>query len=236
MQTETASTRGMRAPRAGLADRRPSPPPSIDRRGRTRKALETRRRILDASVDVLRRDGHAGFSIPRVAREADVFQGNITYYYPTREALLEAVADHILAGYRIEIEKVVAGIDPVRGDWAEGLVRWLLDDAVAPATVRLSPELWSIANRHEEAAGTVQRLYDDGVVMIVRALGHDPETPAAGPLVAAVYALIAAVEGTTAIHGHRPAGDPIFLAAREATIALHAPALVSASRGLARRS
>ena len=47
--------------------------------------------ILKAAIATLREDGISGFTQPRVAKRADVRQSHLTYYFPTRLALLEAV-------------------------------------------------------------------------------------------------------------------------------------------------
>ena len=48
--------------------------------------------ILSAAVATLREAGYSGFTQPRVAKLANVRQSHLTYYFPTRLALLEAVA------------------------------------------------------------------------------------------------------------------------------------------------
>jgi AcrR family transcriptional regulator len=53
---------------------------------------DRRQTIIEAGITVLREHGFAGFTQPRVAREAVVRQSHLTYYYPTRLDLLKAVA------------------------------------------------------------------------------------------------------------------------------------------------
>jgi AcrR family transcriptional regulator len=53
---------------------------------------DRRQTIIQAGIAVLREHGFAGFTQPRVAREAGVRQSHLTYYYPTRADLLKAVA------------------------------------------------------------------------------------------------------------------------------------------------
>jgi AcrR family transcriptional regulator len=61
-----------------------------------------RERILAAATDVLRTHGIQGLSQLHVAREAGVRQSHLTYYFPKREDLVEAVAmrfiDHAFGG------------------------------------------------------------------------------------------------------------------------------------------
>lgn len=61
-----------------------------------------RQALLDAGLQILREEGLAGFTQPKVAAGAGLRQGNLTYYFPTRTELLAAVAreaiDRQLAG------------------------------------------------------------------------------------------------------------------------------------------
>jgi len=55
--------------------------------------MKVRERILDAALALLARGGAAELTQPRVARAAGIRQSHLTYYFPTRDALLQAVAD-----------------------------------------------------------------------------------------------------------------------------------------------
>jgi AcrR family transcriptional regulator len=61
-----------------------------------------RERLLLAAVALIREHGLAGLTQPRVAKAAGVSQSHLTYYFPTRNALLTSVlmrtADDQLAG------------------------------------------------------------------------------------------------------------------------------------------
>ena len=54
--------------------------------------MDVRTRILDAALALLAQDGTAGLTQPRIARAAGIRQGHLTYYFPTRNELLQAVA------------------------------------------------------------------------------------------------------------------------------------------------
>ncbi len=53
---------------------------------------DRRQIILEAGLSILREEGLAGFTQPKVAAKAGLRQGNLTYYFPTRTDLLAAVA------------------------------------------------------------------------------------------------------------------------------------------------
>lgn len=63
------------------------------------KAATTIAQILDAGRRVFIRDGHAGLSLRKVAVEAGVAVGNVSYYFETKRTLIEAILAEALADY-----------------------------------------------------------------------------------------------------------------------------------------
>ena len=56
--------------------------------------MPVRDRILEAALDLLAQSGAQELTQPRVARAAGVRQSHLTYYFPTRADLMQAVARH----------------------------------------------------------------------------------------------------------------------------------------------
>jgi AcrR family transcriptional regulator len=67
---------------------------------------DRRQDIIEAGLATLREYGFVGFTQPRVATRAGLRQSHLTYYYPTRLALLTAVA-------QIAIDRQLAALDKV---------------------------------------------------------------------------------------------------------------------------
>jgi AcrR family transcriptional regulator len=63
--------------------------------------------ILQAAIATLREHGFSGFTQPRVAKRADVRQSHLTYYFPTRLALLEGVARLAVDGQLAALQSIV---------------------------------------------------------------------------------------------------------------------------------
>lgn len=61
----------------------------------TAKSLRTRARILDCASRLLVEIGHAAATNARIAEAAGLTRGAMLYHFPTREALVEAVVDHL---------------------------------------------------------------------------------------------------------------------------------------------
>ncbi|HEU4565722.1 MAG TPA: TetR/AcrR family transcriptional regulator [Gemmatimonadaceae bacterium] len=68
-----------------------------------------RERILHAAMAILREEGIQGLSQVRVARRAQVRQSHLTYYFPKRHDLVEAVAVRFADGVAHGIGETAAG-------------------------------------------------------------------------------------------------------------------------------
>ncbi|MFN0024926.1 MAG: TetR/AcrR family transcriptional regulator [Parvularculaceae bacterium] len=72
-------------------------PDSEDVYSRQREKSEAMRlRVCEAAVECLARQGFHGASISKVAKRAGVSQGALQHHYPTRDALIAALADYLL--------------------------------------------------------------------------------------------------------------------------------------------
>jgi AcrR family transcriptional regulator len=65
---------------------------------------DKRETLINAGLAVLREHGYTGFTQPRVAAQAGLRQSHLTYYYPSRQSLLAAVA-------RAAIDRQFAALD-----------------------------------------------------------------------------------------------------------------------------
>jgi AcrR family transcriptional regulator len=65
-------------------------------------------RILDAAIQILRQRGVRRLTQVQVSRLAGVRQSHLTYYFPKREDLLEAVTSRIVGGIAERVREVAA--------------------------------------------------------------------------------------------------------------------------------
>lgn len=65
------------------------------RRTQAERTEETRRRILDAAVDLLASKGYSAFRTADVAEVAGVSLGAQTHHFPSKDDLVVAVVDHV---------------------------------------------------------------------------------------------------------------------------------------------
>lgn len=194
-------------------------------RRRTVQGAQTREAILDGAVHVLSTQGLASFSIPQVAAAVGVAPGNLTYYFPTREDLIRAMSERLLAKYAMQFEQTCARLTTHADADLETLIDWLLDDAVSPATVHMFPELWAMANHNAFVAQSLDHIYDGAVRALIRALGADPGSVESAQLRTCAYLLGCVSEGCTAIFGRAGPADARFIAVKERSRSMLADAL-----------
>jgi AcrR family transcriptional regulator len=85
----------------------------------------TRQRVVDAALAAFGRRGYDVTSLDAVAGELGVRKQTILYYFPSKEALLNAAVDQAARSVAASLEDAVAGVGPDAGAWArvEAIVR-----------------------------------------------------------------------------------------------------------------
>ncbi|WP_327308236.1 TetR/AcrR family transcriptional regulator [Streptomyces sp. NBC_01298] len=99
---------------------------------------DRRDRLRDAAIEVLSEAGGRGLTHRAVDAAADVPLGTSKNYFPTRDALLRAVAERCLEQYR-ELAARLAGAGPGPGDrdGLAALLAGLLRDTAGPGRPRV---------------------------------------------------------------------------------------------------
>jgi AcrR family transcriptional regulator len=192
---------------------------------RNRLGAATRTKIIEAAISVLAEKGFSGFTLQAVADRAGVFYGNVTHHYATRDRLIEAMLDAILARYQSRFDELVAAIEAHEGNPIQALVTWLLDDAMSPETAPVMLELWAMATHSPEIAKGVAHLYDSAVAACMAALGVSQETAEGRRLRDSLYVLGTVLEGTSSIFYNRSRDDEILVGSQREAIAMLVPYL-----------
>ena len=86
-------------------------------RGRGRPARLSAERIVEAAVELLRREPDAAVTVKRVADAVGAAPMALYRYFPDREALMQAAADHVMA--------TMARVTLADGPWQERLRGWM---------------------------------------------------------------------------------------------------------------
>lgn len=128
-------------------------PDATSRRdGEFAKSARTRRRILDAAIGVLARDGYANLAISGVASAAGLSRAAMIYHFPTRRALVEALVNHVtrerVTRYEVEVAALRGRPDfgraAVELAWEQAGTDMFAAFAELAQAARTDPELASI--------------------------------------------------------------------------------------------
>lgn len=136
------------------------------------KGIDTRERILDKTVELLRRHGPAKVTVVDVARALEMSHANVYRHFASKAALTDAVAERWLETVSRPLDAIAAGDDPA----PERLGRWLFAlIEIKRRKVLEDPELFStyhaiavqardVVSRHVDSLrGQVERIVRDGV-------------------------------------------------------------------------
>ena len=195
-------------------------------------AGRTAERTLTAALDAFGTRGYGATSLDDLARDLGIRKQTILYWYPSKEALLDAAIDRVAAEVTVRLERAVAAAPPGFGR-VEAIVRAMFRLAARhppmlgflrevtrlgpPASTRL---LAAIAPLIDRAAGFLAAEMDAG-----RIRRHDPRL-----VLLAVYSMVTGL--ATEVEVLRAFGEAPTLASlvrrRDELIALLRDALVPA--------
>lgn len=129
----------------------------------------TRDRILDATVDMLRRHGPAKTGVVDVARALDMSHSNVYKHFASKSALFDAVAERWLARVMAPLSKITAD---KKTPAPKRLKTWLHTLAETKRKKVLDdPELFAVyhaitAESHDVAAAHIKHLHDEIVEIL----------------------------------------------------------------------
>ncbi len=120
-----------------------------------------RREILLAAERILQREGHASLTARRIAAEAGMSLGHITYNFSGMDEVVSETYRLISSRLRAASEAVMAGVE---GDPLARLDAFLRagfgEDFLDPQHLRLRVDFWARAMTSEAVARTDAALYD----------------------------------------------------------------------------
>ena len=160
-------------------------------------------RILNAAQQVLITSGYASFTMRHVAQSAGISPGNLTYHFPTKNALLRALISRLIEGYSRQMDEILSSPEVPIEQELEMLVNVALMDNVAEGTVRISRELWAMALHDEVIRDAVDDFYDELMERMVNMLQRSRPKAEKAAIQEIVHVLLLLAEGTSVIFGTR---------------------------------
>src|SRR5580765_2084769 len=147
-----------------------------------------RARLLDATVELLVERGFAGTTTTLVSERAGVSRGAQLHHFPSKNDLVLAAVDHVMAARDEAIEQMT-----VRPGDVKAALRVLADYMTSPVFVA-ALELWVAARTDPELLSLVapfeQRIGRETHRVAVRILGADESRPGVRELVQATLDMI----------------------------------------------
>jgi AcrR family transcriptional regulator len=142
---------------------------------RERQAADTRRRIVEATRQLLQREGYAGMTVEAIAERAEVSAQSVYAIFKSKAGILRELLDQVAFGpnYENAVRRALSESDPVvRLRLAAPIARGIHESqsatldllrgagVVAPELARLDRE--KECQRYERQEGTIALLRDSG--------------------------------------------------------------------------
>lgn len=131
---------------------------------------DIRKDLIVAGFAVLAEEGYPGFTQPKVAARAGVRQSHLTYYFPTRLALLEAVASSAIE-QQLATMSALADIPDV--DERISMVASALSQ---PTAIRVLVALVQSADKEPSIAPLFRNLVERMLANVDRVIGRPPSS------------------------------------------------------------
>ncbi|HLR53138.1 MAG TPA: TetR/AcrR family transcriptional regulator [Pseudogracilibacillus sp.] len=86
-------------------------------------ASDTRSKILNAAAYIIQTDGILSFTLEAVAKRAGVSKGGLLYHFPSKEALVSGMVEHLMQNYIKNIERNANQDNLEHGKWTRSFIR-----------------------------------------------------------------------------------------------------------------
>jgi AcrR family transcriptional regulator len=148
-----------------------------------------RQRLLDAAVELLVERGFAGTTTTLVSERAGVSRGAQLHHFPTKNDLVVAAVEHVMAGRG---EALRAAVDDHQGAKVRAVLEMLADHFTSPG-FKAALELWVAARTDPDLLAAVgpleRRLGRETHRLTVELLGVDESRPGMRELIQATLDL-----------------------------------------------
>lgn len=137
------------------------------------------RAILEEAKNILVDEGFAELSFRTLAKRCGITVGNVTYYFSTKELLMEELAVYIFDRWDAGFQRRVPENLTDRMDILEYSVRYMIEENKRPRTNALLQEMWAISSRSDTVMRMLDVFYTKMRTWIDEMLaGVNPELPA----------------------------------------------------------
>lgn len=115
--------------------------------------------ILTAARDVLVEEGYPRLTMRNVAKRAGITVGNLSYYYPSKQALIQDLLQAVIQGYLEDFDRISENVERSADERFDEMVRFIMGDLATRETAGFFPALWGLAYHDEFAAKEMNKIY-----------------------------------------------------------------------------
>lgn len=158
--------------------------------------------ILHAARDIFVEEGAAKLTMRKIAARCGITVGNVSYYFPNKQALLHDLLDAVIEGYEADWAELIDDPSLTPEQQFISVVRFTMDDLTTRDTTFFFPELWVLANHDAVAADGMESIYARERAVFVKLIGQiNPALMDEEREILALY-ISSAIEGMTVFIGH----------------------------------
>lgn len=185
------------------------PPLAFPRReGGYVKGHETREEILHAALHILVEEGYRAMSMRRIAATCGMRLGNLTYHFPSREDLVQALLEAVITSYELEFADISHDPAYTPEQRVALYCELVLEDIRSKKTTRVFPELWALSNHDDFVFERIHELYRRARALLVEAVKEmRPDLPETERQALALF-ISASMEGLTVFAGYQKPYEP----------------------------
>ena len=115
--------------------------------------------ILEAAKNILVQHGLANLTTRSVANELGISVGNLAYYFPSKDALLQAIVEHVIDGYDREVRQEFETFPDNPKERLQAFFRYMIDDAKKPDVQGFFYQFWGFATHDPKTATARTEMY-----------------------------------------------------------------------------
>ncbi|NRB39397.1 MAG: TetR/AcrR family transcriptional regulator [Pseudomonadales bacterium] len=156
---------------------------------------EKKQEILAKAIVIIQQQGYAALTMRHLAKCCDLKLASLQYHFKTRDLLIEAIAEYILATYTTSWDTNNTEFESVS---IHAVIDFIIEDMAQEETAKLWPQLWAmglVEPKMKSMLDTMYAPYIDFFVTKLTKLGCEH------PLEEAL-ALVSTLEGLMLFVGH----------------------------------
>lgn len=132
----------------------------------------SREQILQTAEVLLKSEGFHSLSTRKVSDACGISVGNLTYHFPNKVHLVEALMLSVCERYEADRSQVQFNTAKTGSAYLKKTIGWMLDDAVTRETSDLFLELWVLAKHHDFGEEIVERFYETAASWLMESLAQ----------------------------------------------------------------